>query len=78
MYYEIHVTFRDVQPLAFSGWSSSKIDGDPVLGTGTRWYMTCHTKTEVNARAAVEEAKRFWPQAVRYKIEHVILDERRP
>ncbi len=50
MYYECHITFevhpkiseKDVEEHseAVTGWRFSKIDGDSVLGKGTRFYLT--------------------------------------
>jgi len=73
--YEIHVTL-DEDSVHAEGWKSSKIDGDPDLGTGTRYYRTTHADDEAEAFLLVETAELYWPGALRYKIEHIILDRR--
>lgn len=74
-YYELHVTLTEPAP-DHPGWHPSAIDGDPVLGDGVKHYKTAATKTEKEARKWIADAKLLWPQAIRYKIEHVIYDER--
>lgn len=76
-YYEIHVTLEEDSNLGPEVWTSSNIDGDPDLGKGTRYYRTAHTASLREAMALVDRAKEEWPNALRYKIELVILDERK-
>lgn len=76
-YYEIHVTLGEDSGEHISGWNHSVIDGDPDLGLGTRHYRTAHRASEAGAYSALNEAERRWPDAQRFKIEHVIYDDRK-
>lgn len=60
-----------------AGWSYSKIDGDPAMGTGRRAYLTAHFDTYSHAKyamAAMALRTSHWAKAARAKIEHVIFD----
>lgn len=73
--FELHVTFAEnpaMWPVA--GWTLSRIEGDPDLGSGARWYATTHAPTLRLALQAIEQAEARWPEALRYKVEHVVYD----
>ena len=74
--YEIHVTLEHDQ-YSHSGWHESAISGDPDLGDGLRFYRTAHASDIFQAFELLEQAKRIWPRAIRYKIEHILVDERK-
>lgn len=78
-YFEIHVTLEKPTPANGNTlvWKKSQINGDPDLGDGVRHYRTTHTASFREAVLAIDEAKRLWPDALRYKVEHILLDERR-
>lgn len=84
-YYEIHVTLEEDAKVeaqlavwVIAGkWAYSKIDGDPDLGKGTRYYRTAHANSLTAALQLVIDAQQAWPSAIRYKIEEVLLDIRK-
>lgn len=51
--YEIHVTYdipvdkvEEAKTIAkYFGWHTSRIDGDPILGAGIKFYYTRHTNS---------------------------------
>lgn len=87
-YYELHITMdgdRDNARRATDavGWKFSAIDGDIVLGAGTKMYATHH----LNPRLSPEDAKRQLIDVAHYiehrgvtvlrrKVELVIFDDR--
>jgi hypothetical protein len=93
MYYECHIT---IAPNAFKeshiqlvieklGWKFSKIDGDPVLGTGTRYYATKNYPKEAHKKCVMHELKStseqlefgFGFDVRRAKIEVVVFDTKK-
>jgi hypothetical protein len=93
MYYECHIT---MEPNAFKeshiqlvveklGWKFSKIDGDPALGTGTRYYATANFGKQMGKRAVIAHMSQvahhldmgFGLKVVRAKVEVVIFDTKK-
>lgn len=76
-YFEVHVTsLEELQCYEYKGWTTSRIDGDPEFGKGVRYYATKHTDTYSEALTSIIFAKQVWSKAIRFKIEHVLFDER--
>lgn len=92
-YYECHVTFLlppIVPPIGgwtnhftFPGWKFSSIDGDPVLGSGVKSYLTRQMKESQGldfAIASVESVaanlREQGFQVLRTKVEHVVYDSK--
>lgn len=79
--FEIHLTLnRRVDPL--DGWSDSVIDGDPVLGTGIKFYLTSYAGTKEQALARIDTARNRLAlrgdieYLIREKIEEIVHDQR--
>lgn len=86
--FELHVTLdleEDQEDVAnniaiLEGWKTSKIDGDPVLGSGIKFYFT---KYEILLRNAEDSLYKIHSilvrnklKVVRLKIEQIIYDKR--
>lgn len=84
--YECHVTVpfstekipRFQQLATEHGWSSSWIDGDPLLGMKRHFYFTRHETTRFKAYMAIQDLViHLEPgECLRRKIEQVIFDVR--
>lgn len=90
MNYECHITFEDNnygEAVAkksvefYTGWKFSKIDGDPVLGTGTRFYATQNYPKTMRKQEVLLELHKATSRiemcdfpVIRQKIEVVIFD----
>lgn len=84
MLYEVHITFEPnteihaerIERHSFLNpkWKFSKIDGDPALGPGIKYYLTSHFSTAMSAYTAMEAAADEVGGAIRKKIEHIIHD----
>lgn len=85
--YECHVTCSaEACPLfdeiaAALHWSTSTIDGDPLLGKGPRFYFTTHAKGTLShhsiaerMRMLVRELRAHGVEPVRCKIEAIVFD----
>jgi hypothetical protein len=85
--YELHITCKpkssleqdDLKVLAHKhGWSTSKIDGDPILGLGVKFYLTTHTNSQFDAQEKINllvpEVNKITP-TVRAKIERIVYDK---
>ncbi len=62
-------------------WSTSTIDGDPLLGKGPRFYFTTHAKgtlaehsIRMRMRMLVRELRAHGVEPVRCKIEAIVYD----
>lgn len=84
-YYECHVTFQGPDP-GIQGWTFSRIDGDPDLGSGRKSYLTRHfrdsmllsdvvNEVEFVAKLLADSGPEF--KILRTKVEHVCYDNRR-
>jgi hypothetical protein len=97
-YYECHITFMMPGGCAApdtiryleknTGWRFSQIDGDPVLGPGSKCYLTKHYPASTNTSHATAEADRAVQlmekvarfvssaelQVLRQKVELVLFD----
>lgn len=88
MSYEVHITLdikEQYEKTALTnacpeGWSTSFIDGDPILGKGIKFYFTTHRKRYQDAHVSMLQLwnslldRGFKP--IRRKIEEIVLDER--
>lgn len=83
-YFECHVTFRttDGDPHV-SGWKFSAIDGDPVLGSGVKSYLTRQFRDTKPLAEVVNEVEFAAAQlrdeglpVLRTKVEHVCYDSK--
>jgi hypothetical protein len=86
-YFECHVTCDDASPnearavVEGLGWKFSRIDGDPIVGEGTRIYATRHfhrnkPRDEIE-KILVDVAEKMSSKGLtvtRIKIEHVVFD----
>lgn len=86
-YYELHVTMREASVEAAKeavesiGYVYSRIDGDIVIGAGTKCYATKHFSLSCTEEVMIEEvewaAKRLTEKGchvVRKKVEKVLYD----
>lgn len=84
--YECHITVdtlfqEEAGAIAHSlDWNTSKIDGDPLLGDKTHFYLTCHSKNYDSIRSKMLETSgelryRNIP-VIREKIEEILFDRR--
>lgn len=85
--YECHVTIampekRDfLETLGQSlGWSTSFIDGDPLLGEKRFFYFTRHSDSKASLLTDYNWLLMNWPvtgpEVLRFKIEKIVLDWR--
>lgn len=89
-YYECHITMlaRDFAVAEMvtktTGWTFSKIDGDPDLGEGVKCYATkhfnCDRMTKEEVIGALNDAAHLIAcsmiEVIRRKVERVIYDDR--
>ena len=88
--FEIHITCPDERknhPGQFSflkhfpHWKLSYIKGDPLLGTGSKAYLTTHTKTLDSAKVTLSSMKDlidlYGYTILRLKIEAIIFDTKK-
>jgi len=65
-----------------TGWSFSKIDGDPILGQGVKCYLTHHARDYITLHERMLAVKRELQDkdvnvpVLRTKIELIMHDER--
>lgn len=75
--YEIHLTVAT--NLRLEGWKSSFIDGDPVLGSGKRHYLTSYASSLNDANdkmnLAINNLNILKIQIIRTKIEYIVFDQ---
>lgn len=87
--FEIHVTCplpskKDravlIKVAKICGWHTSSIKGDPLLGTGSKFYLTAHRKTYSDAalvmKLMMQELKLQNIKILRSKIEGIMWDKR--
>lgn len=87
MDFECHVTINTPEGMKYLrcvdlaeelGWHSSMIDGDPVLGKGSRFYFTCHAREYIGLYNKMEHLvltlKTLGFTVLRKKIELVMYD----
>lgn len=88
-YYECHITMEEYKEHILRQvcsqdnlWKFSKIEGDPILGSGTKLYATAHfpgntKKSDVlqKLNEAVEGLTLLNMKVIRKKIEFVIHDD---
>jgi hypothetical protein len=72
--YELHLTF--LEPELLSGWHPSRIEGDPLLGSGPKYYLTSYADSKDEAESKLALAMQARPTFIRAKIEHIIYDVR--
>lgn len=91
--FEIHITcdlpdltgLKDIKTMFLyeelaikHGWSTSMIDGDPLLGKGGRYYFTAHAEAEDLAYNRMESFAKILAnngiKIIRKKIEVIIYD----
>lgn len=88
--FEIHITCPDERknhPGQFSflknfpHWKLSYIKGDPLLGTGSKAYLTTHTKTLDSAKITLASMKDlidiYGYPILRLKIEAIVFDTKK-
>lgn len=60
------------------GWKFSKIDGDPIMGLGTRCYLTAYDKDDkqllTRMKSIVVGLELIDIPHLRQKIEHIVFD----
>lgn len=87
--FEIHITCplpskKDRAGLlriaAIYGWHTSSIKGDPLLGTGSKFYFTAHEttfdKAALKLQLLYEDLKLSNVKVLRTKIEGIMWDKR--
>lgn len=63
------------------GWKTSRITDDPVLGDGSRFYLTTYAPNRPAAHRKIAETEKWLTQGgfgesiMRMKIEHVVFDK---
>jgi len=87
-YYELHVTFVGPGGPALvsdppTGWTYSRIDGDPDLGPGVKRYLTTHRpellperQLELDLALATKWLQEHGFTVLRRKVELVVRDDR--
>lgn len=77
--FEIHLTY-DCEVPEIHGWKYSKIDGDPVLGSGARHYLTTYAGSLDAALLRIQDARdelyQFAGSLQREKVEEIVYDKR--
>jgi hypothetical protein len=86
-YFECHITIE--KPLGYhqewfegiarrTGWKTSCIDGDPVMGQRAFFYFTCHHPQFESIKAKMHDLenllKDHFVEVLRSKIEQIVYD----
>lgn len=83
--YEAHITIdaayaERVKGLYFRDWKFSQIDGDPILGPGSKAYLTAYNVNSLDLfnymRDVVEELEKLGITVLRTKIERIVWDSK--
>jgi hypothetical protein len=88
-YYELHITMDTVRRdlaeeiVKAIGWKYSCIDGDPVLGKGSKVYATKHFNQKKSEEEVMKELNKaelelahYYLNPIRKKIELVLFDSK--
>lgn len=85
-YYELHVTYLDVEdaiPPQFPYWSHSVIAGDIILGEGRKQYLTAHFHRDSDRETMIadmefiaQSLRALGKTVLRTKVELVVYDRR--